>query len=161
MIYPLTFKFLVANYGFPIGVRILSSVVAGTALIAFIFGAPCVDVPRRALGPVFQASTWIDKQAIRSRSYSVYVIAVALVYGGFYSIAFHVTEWAEVKGFGTEEDIAGGTGERPGDSGFRTFWFLTLMNGTSIIGRLASAVFATKQALPDHPKIRIWLTPCT
>lgn len=93
---------------------------------------------------MFDASTWIDKQALRSRSYTIYVVAVALVYGGFYSVAFHVTEWAEVKGFGTEEDIPGGNGVRPGDSGFRTFWFLAIMNGTSIIGRLASAVFATK-----------------
>ncbi|KAL8717690.1 MAG: hypothetical protein Q9225_005098 [Loekoesia sp. 1 TL-2023] len=144
IIYPLAFKFLVARYGFPTGVRILSAVVAGTTLIAFILGAPCVDVPRRNLGRVFHASTWIDKQAIKSKPYTLYVIAVALVYGGFYSVAFHVTEWAEVKGFGTEEDIPGGTGERPGDSGFRTFWFLAIMNGTSIIGRLASAVVATR-----------------
>lgn len=125
----MAFKFLVARYGFPTGVRILSAVVAGTTLIAFILGAPCVDVPRRNLGRVFHASTWIDKQAIKSKPYTLYVIAVALVYGGFYSVAFHVTEWAEVKGFGTEEDIPGGTGERPGDSGFRTFWFLAIMNG--------------------------------
>lgn len=141
----------------------MSSVVAGTTLIAFVLGTPCVDVPRRNLGRVFQISTWIDKQAIKSKPYTLYVIAVALVYGGFYSVAFHVTEWAEVKGFGTEDIIAGGTGERPGNSGFRTFWFLTIMNGyarhrmsstslladtpsprTSIIGRLASAVVATR-----------------
>ncbi|KAL8692288.1 MAG: hypothetical protein Q9218_002657 [Villophora microphyllina] len=148
IIYPLTFKFLVASYGFPIGVRILSSVVAGTTLVAFVLGAPCIDIPRRSLGPVFKASTWIDKQALSNRSYTIYVVAVALVYGGFYSVAFHVTEWAEVKGFGTEEDISGGTGEQPGDSGFRTFWFLTIMNGTSIIGRLASAIFATHLSNP-------------
>ncbi|KAL8708194.1 MAG: hypothetical protein Q9220_006864 [cf. Caloplaca sp. 1 TL-2023] len=164
IVYPLTFKFLVARYGFPIGVRILSSIVAGTTLIAFVLGAPCLDVPQRLLGPVFKASTWIDKQALRNKSYTIYVIAVALVYGGFYSVGFHITEWAEVKGFGTEEDISGGTGEQPGDSGFRTFWFLTIMNGyamvqpallsgvvlteTSIIGRLASAVFATHLSNP-------------
>ncbi|KAL8919946.1 MAG: hypothetical protein Q9208_006514 [Pyrenodesmia sp. 3 TL-2023] len=148
IIYPLTFKFLVANYGFPVGVRILSSIVAGTTLIAFVLGTPCADVPRRQLGRMFDASTWIDKQALRSRSYTIYVVAVALVYGGFYSVAFHVTEWAEVKGFGTEEDIPGGNGVRPGDSGFRTFWFLAIMNGTSIIGRLASAVFATNLSNP-------------
>ncbi|KAI4171743.1 MAG: hypothetical protein LQ343_003994 [Gyalolechia ehrenbergii] len=144
IIYPLAFKFLISRFGFPIGVRIMSSVVAGTTLIAFVLGTPCVDVPRRNLGRVFQISTWIDKQAIKSKPYTLYVIAVALVYGGFYSVAFHVTEWAEVKGFGTEDIIAGGTGERPGNSGFRTFWFLTIMNGTSIIGRLASAVVATR-----------------
>ncbi|KAL9596953.1 MAG: hypothetical protein Q9219_005464 [cf. Caloplaca sp. 3 TL-2023] len=144
IIYPLAFKFLVAKYSFPTGVRILSSIVAGTTLIAFIFGAPCLDVPQRDLGRVWHASTWIDKEAIRSKPYTLYVIAVALVYGGFYSVAFHVTEWAEVKGFGTEDIIAGGNGERPGDSGFRTFWFLAIMNGTSIIGRLTSAVVATR-----------------
>ncbi|KAL8897034.1 MAG: hypothetical protein Q9192_002775 [Flavoplaca navasiana] len=148
IIYPLTFKFLVANFGFPTGVRILSALVAGTTLIAFIFGMPCKHVNRRPVGSVFRFSTWIDKQAFRNRSYTLYVIAVALVYGGFYSIAFHVTEWAEVKGFGTEEDVAGGTGERPGNGGFRTFWFLAIMNGTSIIGRLASAFFATHLSNP-------------
>ncbi|KAI4203676.1 MAG: hypothetical protein LQ350_001677 [Teloschistes chrysophthalmus] len=145
IIYPLAFKFLVAKYGFPTGVRILSSIVAGTTLIAFVLGAPCVDIPRRPVGPVFKASTWIDRQALRNRPYTLYVIAVALVYGGFYSVAFHVTEWAEVKGFGTEEDIPGGTGERPApksrlpDSGSPR---------TSIIGRLASAVFATHLSNP-------------
>lgn len=107
----------------------LSAIVAGTTLIAFVLGAPCVDVPRRVLGPMFRASTWIDKQALSNRSYTLYVVAVALVYGGFYSVAFHVTEWAEAKGFGTQEDIPGGTGVQPGNSGFRTFWFLTIMNG--------------------------------
>ncbi|KAL8950897.1 MAG: hypothetical protein Q9222_003093 [Ikaeria aurantiellina] len=148
MVYPLTFKFFVARYGFPIGVRILSSIVAGTTLIAFVLGAPCKDVPQRLLGPVLKASTWIDKQALRNKSYTIYVIAVALVYGGFYSVSFHITEWAEVKGFGTEEDIPGGTGEQPGNSGFRTFWLLIIMNGTSIIGRLASAMFATHLSNP-------------
>ncbi|KAL8733864.1 MAG: hypothetical protein Q9166_001852 [cf. Caloplaca sp. 2 TL-2023] len=148
IIYPLTLKFLVASFGFPTGVRILSALVAGTTLIAFGLGAPCKDVPRRQVGSVFHISTWVDKQAFRNKSYTLYVIAVALVYGGFYSVAFHVTEWAEVKGFGTEEDIPGGTGERPGNSGFRTFWFLTIMNGASIIGRLASALFATHLSNP-------------
>ncbi|KAL8943590.1 MAG: hypothetical protein Q9216_000955 [Gyalolechia sp. 2 TL-2023] len=144
IIYPLAFKFLVSEFSFPVGVRILSSIVAGTTLIAFALGTPCVDVPRRNLGRVFQISTWIDKEAIKSKPYVLYVIAVALVYGGFYSVAFHVTEWAEVKGFGTEDIIAEGNGEKPGNSGFRTFWFLAIMNGTSIIGRLASAVVATR-----------------
>ncbi|KAL8770600.1 MAG: hypothetical protein Q9209_003668 [Squamulea sp. 1 TL-2023] len=148
IIYPLTLKFLVARFGFPTGVRILSAVVGLTTLIAFVLGAPCKDVPRRQVGSVFNFSTWIDKQAFRNKSYTLYVIAVSLVYGGFYSIAFHVTEWAEVKGFGTEEDIPGGTGESPGASGFRTFWFLTIMNGASIIGRLASAMFATHLSNP-------------
>ncbi|KAL8999501.1 MAG: hypothetical protein Q9169_001706 [Polycauliona sp. 2 TL-2023] len=148
IIYPLTFKFLVANFGFPTGVRILSALVAGTTMIAFIFGMPCKDVTRRPVGAVFHFSTWIDKQAFRNKSYTLYVVAVALVYGGFYSIAFHVTEWAEVKGFGTEEDIPGGTGERPGNSGFRTFWFLVIMNAGSIIGRVASAFCATHLSNP-------------
>lgn len=72
------------------------------------------------------------------------VIAVSFVYGGFYSLSFHVTEWAEAKGFGTEDVIAGGNGERPGTSGLRTFWFLTIMNGASIIGRLGSAEIAAR-----------------
>ncbi|KAI4196289.1 MAG: hypothetical protein LQ346_003255 [Caloplaca aetnensis] len=76
IIYPLTFKFLIASYGFPTGVRILSSIVAGTTLVAFVLGTPCVDVPRRQLGRMFDASTWIDKQALRSRSYTIYVVAV-------------------------------------------------------------------------------------
>ncbi|KAL8872135.1 MAG: hypothetical protein Q9174_002181 [Haloplaca sp. 1 TL-2023] len=151
IIYPLAFKFLVASYGFPVGVRILSSVVAGTTFVAFVLGAPCRDIPRRRVGgvtPAFRATTWIDKEALRNKPYVIYVVAVALVYGGFYSVAFHVTEWAEVKGFGTEEDIAGGQGVEPGDSGFRTFWFLAIMNGTSIIGRLASAMVATSWSNP-------------
>ena len=47
-------------------------------------------------------------------------------------MAFHVTEWAQVKGFGTEEDIPGGQGVEPGVSGFRTFWFLAIMNGYAL-----------------------------
>lgn len=150
IVYPLAFGFFVGDYDFPTGVRVLLSNGAGTTLIAFILGAPCVDVPRRSIGPVFHASTWIDKRAWKSKPYVLYVIAVSLVYGGFYSLAFHVTEWADIKGFGTEDIIAGGQGERPGDSGLRTFWFLAIMNGTSIIGRLASAVFATRSAIRDH-----------
>ncbi|KAL8919253.1 MAG: hypothetical protein Q9172_005070 [Xanthocarpia lactea] len=148
IIYPLSFRYLVASFGFPVGVRIISGIVAVTTLIAFALGAPCKDIPRRGVGNVFKFSTWIDKQALQNKAYILYVFAVALVYGGFYSIAFHVTEWAEIKGFGTRQPIPGRPGEHPRSEGFQTFWFLAIMNGASIIGRLASAVFATHLSNP-------------
>ena len=58
----------------------------------------------------------------------------------------HVTLWATDKSLGTVEDIAGGTGERLGDDGFRTFWFLSIMNACSLFGRIFSGWLAGKQA---------------
>ena len=144
MIYPLTLKFLVSNLGFPVGARLFSAVVGVTSFIAFIGGCPNPDVIKRPLGPLLKFSTWVDRNALETPAFLQFSAAICSIFLGYYPVAFYVTEWAQRRGLGTKEDIMTGTGERPGDSGFRTFWLLTIMNGCSIIGRIGGAGFAVK-----------------
>ena len=61
------------------------------------------------------------------------------VFLGFYPIFFNLEDWAQWKGIGIKEDIADSTGGLNGESGFRTFYFLSIMNACSTLGRVLGA----------------------
>ena len=147
LVYPLVFKFAVANLslGFISGVKIFSGVVGITTLIAFFFCGPNPNTKYREMGPVFKPSTWFDPHAYRNWAFLSYSMSTSVVYFGFYPLAFHITRWAHANGIGTMEDTFGGTGVVPGDSGFRTFWFLCILNAFSAIGRVGGTVLASRR----------------
>ena len=150
MVYPLTIKFLIANFGFPTAVRYFTIMVSGTTAIAFLGGIPNPAIAKRPLGPVFWPSTWIDEAAARNRVFWWYTASVFFIFMGYYALPFLVTIWAQKKGLGTIEDVAAGTGEMPGDSGFRSFWFLVIMNGTSCFGRVAGGSLCSRYVQSPH-----------
>ena len=150
MVYPLIIKFLIAKFGFPVAVRYFTIMVSGTTAIAFLGGIPNPAIAKRPLGPVFWPSTWIDPAAARNRVFWWYTASVFFIFMGYYALPFLVTIWAQKKGLGTIEDVATGTGEVPGDSGIRSFWFLVIMNGTSCFGRVAGGSLCSRYVQSPH-----------
>lgn len=139
LIYPVMFKFLVAQEGFPIAVRYLAILVGCTSFIAFLCARPDPAATLRVPEKWLKSEVWIDVSAFHHRSYTWFVAAMCFIFLGFYPVFFNLEGWAQWKGVGIKEDIAGGTGVLVGEDGFRTFYFLSISNGCSTIGRILGA----------------------
>ena len=132
-------KLLIAGYGFPVAVRLFSIAVGVSSFIAFVLGRPPRGMIKRPIEKKLNFRTWIDTNAFRNPAFLWYNGALWSIFIGFYALPAFVTLWAQEKHLGTSEDYEGGTGEIPGDSGFRQFWFLSIMNMSSLLGRVISA----------------------
>ena len=139
LVYPILFKYVLADYGFATAVRYFSIVVGVTSFIAVFCANPnpaaVIRVPEKWL----KAEVWFDKTAFDRRPYVWFVATMCLVFLGFYPVFFNLERWAQWKHIGVKEDLAGGTGGLAGESGFRTFYFLSMSNGCSTIGRILGA----------------------
>ena len=122
--------------------------VSGTTFIAFVGGIPNPAIAKRPLDAFFRPFTWIDVAAARNSVFQWYATSIFMMFMGYYALPFLVTIWAQKKQLGTIEDVATGTGEVPGGSGFRSFWFLVIMNGSSCLGRMAGGGIASKYCNP-------------
>ncbi|KAF6229505.1 hypothetical protein HO173_011545 [Letharia columbiana] len=125
--YPLATTYLITEHGFPAGIRLVSAIIGGVSAICFIFGASNPAAKRRPLKLVIRMSTWIDFEAFKNLLFLAYSVGVGFMFLAFYPLLFHITEWAERERF----------------KGIKTVWFLTMVNGCSVIGRLSSAVVAS------------------
>ena len=139
LIYPVMFKFLVAQEGFPIAVRYLTILVGCTSFLAFLCAIPNPGATLRVPEKWLRSEVWVDKSAFQHRPYTWFIAAMCFIFLGFYPVFFNLEGWAQWKGIGIKEDIAGGTGGLPGEGGFRTFYFLSISNGCSTIGRVLGA----------------------
>ncbi|MCJ1322735.1 hypothetical protein MMC15_008085 [Xylographa vitiligo] len=151
ILYPLAIRFLVGKHAFPTGIRIFAALVGGTGLLAAIFGRANPAVSPRPLGPLRSTTTWLDPTALRSGAFLAYAAGVACIFGGFFALPFFVTNWAQNKTLGVTQDIVGGDGELPtaeGPSGFRSYWFLIILNGSSAVGRVAGSWVAMRVGDP-------------
>lgn len=144
IIYPLAFKFLVAQYAFPTAMRFFSIIIGGTMLLAWLFGIPNPAVPTRQITMFWRASTWFDFSVFRNKPFAAHSAAMAFVFLGFFALPFDITLWAQYKNLGVAEDIPGGDGELSGDAGLRSFWFLVIINGCGMFGRIAASGIAMR-----------------
>ena len=71
---------------------------------------------------------------------------MCFVFLGFYPIFFNLEDWAQWKGVAMKEDVAGSTGSVADRGGFRTFYFLSIMNACSSIGRILGAYLCDQYA---------------
>lgn len=147
LIYPIMFKILVAKDGFPTAVRYLAILVGGTSFIAFVCAVPNPTLALRVPEKWLKYEVWVDQTAFHRRPYRWFVAAMCFVFLGFYPIFFQLEDWAQWKGIGIKEDIANGTGGLHGESGFRTFYFLSIMNACSTVGRILGA-YLSDQYVP-------------
>ncbi|MCJ1432020.1 hypothetical protein MMC27_001376 [Xylographa pallens] len=151
ILYPLAIRFLVGKHAFPTGIRIFAALVSSTGLLAALFGQANPAVPPRPLGPLARTTTWLDPAALRSGAFATYAAGVACIFAGFFALPFFVTNWAQHKGLGVAQDIVGGDGELPaasGPPGFRSYWFLIILNGSSAVGRVAGSWVAMRVGDP-------------
>ena len=144
LIYPVLFKFGVAKNGFPSAVRYLAIVVGGTSFIAFFCANPNPTHPLRVPEKWLRSEVWVDKTAFHRHSYSWFVATMCFVFLGFYPIFFNLEDWVQWRHIGVKEDTPRGKGVLPGDGGFRTFYFLSISNGCSTIGRILGAYLSDR-----------------
>lgn len=151
LIYPIMFKFLVARGSFPIAVRYLAILVGCTSFIAFLCAIPNPALILRIPDKWLAYEVWFDKSAFHRPPYPWFVAAMCFVFLGFYPIFFNLEDWAQWKGIGIKEDIANGTGGLHGESGFRTFYFLSIMNACSTVGRVLGAYLSDQYVALQSP----------
>ena len=93
--YPLTFNYLMSEYGFPKGTRVFAAILLGTSLLVVAFGSSNPDAERRPLCSVFKVSTWITWTALGNLRFMIYTLGICFMFFAFYPLLFHITEWAE------------------------------------------------------------------
>lgn len=124
LVYPIAINFLLRGHGFRTGVRWHTAIIGATSTLVVAFGGPVLDSKKRPLGAITNVSKWIDTSAFKSKSFVLLSLAESFIFFGYSPLLFHVTEWA------CRDTI-------------NVVWFLSILNGCSIIGRLGSAVIAS------------------
>ncbi|KAF2752221.1 MFS general substrate transporter [Sporormia fimetaria CBS 119925] len=145
VVYPTMTRYLIDSMGFNNAVRLVATLVAITSLYSLIFASPNPAHSHPKPQSYRRLRTWIDPDALNSKPFMWFTIAVAFLFFGFYPVFFNLEEWAAVSGFGTRDGS-----HVPihileySNKPLQTFWLLTIMNGASTIGRLTMAAFSDK-----------------
>ena len=122
--YPPIISLLISKFGFLMGVRVHAAVIGGISFIVILLGRPNPESTKRPLKNISKLSEWIDITAYRNWSFVLLTLATCFVFFGFSPMLFHVTEWAEQEKLGVT-------------------WFLSILNGCSMVGRIGSSIIAS------------------
>ena len=140
--YPLSLKFLVARFGFSVGVRILSAIVGSVGLLAAMTGGPTPTVAPCRINPAWKAATWFDRAAWKNAAFLWYAASLAFIHLGFFAFPFYVTLWTSNKARGFLAETTGVTDKSPSNTEFHTLWLISIMNASSMAGRISSGFLA-------------------
>ncbi len=136
------FKFILGKHDFQFAVWCLFGAISGTSWLAAFLSNRNPDTEPREVKKPLTLTTWWDTSAFSNSCYRWYTAATCFVFLGFYSIPFFVGVWAEKNGLGCKEDILSGNGVHLCHHHFQTFWFVSIMNGCSFVGRLGGPAVA-------------------
>jgi hypothetical protein len=93
LVYPLTTKKLITQLGFNRAVQSVAGITSVTALLSFFLAVPNPSQPLTKPDNGWRSlDAWVDKHAFRRRSYLFFVIAISLMFFGFYAIFFNLEE---------------------------------------------------------------------
>jgi MCP family monocarboxylic acid transporter-like MFS transporter 10 len=92
VVYPLTLRFFIKNYGFNSAVLRLGGIVAGTCILSLILARPNPTRKLRKPETWMKVKAWIDPAALRSPSFVWFTISVAIMFFGFYVVFFNLEE---------------------------------------------------------------------
>ncbi|KAF2704159.1 MFS general substrate transporter [Pleomassaria siparia CBS 279.74] len=146
VVYPTMIRFLVDALGFNNAVRAVAGLVTLTSLFSLVFATPNPTHAHHKPKSWSKLRTWFDTDALRNKAFCWFTAAVAFLFLGFYPVFFNLEEWAAISGYSTR----GGShspikfAEQPSHVALQTFWLLTIMNGSSTLGRLAMALFCDR-----------------
>lgn len=101
----------------------------------------CVPNPhhQRNHAAKWRWSTFWDSSAFQNACFCWLTAAIFFLFLGFYPVFFNLEEWAAHMGLGYREDV------RPDEvspNALQTFALLSIMNGTSFVGRLGAAILS-------------------
>lgn len=140
LVYPMMLKHLIALVGFHTAQRYVSIVTALTSLAAAALAVPNPDRVIRIPISWRRTRTYIDTECFKRSSSRGLVIAIGLLFTGFYAVFFNLEDWAADIGLGLldetprTEDIT--LKHEVYHDAIRTFWLLSIMNACSTIGRI-------------------------
>lgn len=152
-IYPTIVRYLVTSIGFNSAVRLVATVVTITSIFSFIFATPDPKHNHPQPQSWRAMKTWIDMDAFQNKSFCWFMAAIAFLFFGFYPVFFNLEEWAAKEGYGTRshgmKDFKfkiddGSVVVLAGRDPIQTFWLLSIMNGSSTVGRICMAAFSDK-----------------
>jgi len=124
VIFPIIVRKSLPGVGFRYTLIILSAIVLLTLSISNILLKPRSDVPHRKSGQ------WLQLSAFKEPTYCLYVIGLFCAFLGLYMPFFYVEQWAVEQGF----DGRYGS--------FKMYYLVSVMNASSVFGRIVPNVFA-------------------
>jgi MFS family permease len=130
---------LISQLGWNQAVQATAGLTAGTALLSAICAQPNPKHPlnKGDSNKWLSVRRWVDPPAFKNATFNWFCAAIALMFFGFYAVFFHLEEWALHHGLG-RSNVRGDDAKPP------VFYYLSVMNGASTIGRLSSGY------LSDH-----------
>ncbi|QIX00233.1 hypothetical protein AMS68_005750 [Peltaster fructicola] len=140
LVYPMMLKHLIAIVGFHTAQRYVSILTALTSLSAAALAIPNPDRVIRIPKSWTSTRTYIDGECFRRGSSLGLVVAIGLLFTGFYAVFFNLEDWAADTGLGrmdetpNTEDIT--LKHEVDNDAIRTFWLLSIMNASSTFGRI-------------------------
>ncbi|KAH7378786.1 major facilitator superfamily domain-containing protein [Pyrenochaeta sp. MPI-SDFR-AT-0127] len=145
VIYPAMLRYLIDALGFNNAVRCVAGLTTVTCIYSFIFCTPSPSHDHHEPKSWSAIRTWFDTDAFKNKAWCWFTVAVAFMFFGFYPIFFNLEEWASTRGFGTRDRSPSALkGIDPNDKPLETFWLLTIMNGSSTVGRMLLAHFSDR-----------------
>ncbi|KAF1812724.1 MFS general substrate transporter [Eremomyces bilateralis CBS 781.70] len=150
-VYPILTKFLLGPLGWRNTILCVWAVVLVTCIVSCIF---CVPNPLHMKRRPEKWQTWrafVDLDAFHHRGFNCLTAATCFMFFGFYVVFFNLEEWAALHGFGYKDHVIGLDGQDEPvrhPKALRTFYLLSIMNGSSAVGRIGSAYLGDKIPTP-------------
>lgn len=149
-------KLLIRSVGFNKAVQYVSIVVCFTCLVSFWLATPNPAHNFRKPEKWLKLRVWVDTHAFRDAAFCWFMAAISFMFFGFYDIFFNLEDvrtsacitfaqmtfadidcqWAFHEHIGYKGTASS---EPHPDGALRTFYFLSIMNGCSTVGRIGSA----------------------
>jgi len=143
LVYPVMTKFLIASMGFNNAQRCVAALTTATALLSVLVARPNPAHQLRKPEKWLRVRTFVDTQAFRNASFCWLTAAICFLFFGFYAVFFNLEEWAAREGLGYKDETPSGfeigLNHEVKKDAIRTFYLLSIMNGTSTLGRLSSS----------------------
>ncbi|KAF2130138.1 MFS general substrate transporter [Dothidotthia symphoricarpi CBS 119687] len=145
VVYPTMLRYLIEALGFNIAVRYVATLTSVTCIYSFLFATPNPKHHTHKPESWTAIRTWFDTDAFRNKAWWWFTAAVAFMFLGFYPVFFNLEEWAATRGYGTRDGSAAPVHiQESNDKPLQTFWLLTIMNGSSTVGRMTLAHFSDR-----------------
>ena len=126
VLYPIMVRQILPLIGFRYTLTILASIILVTLVISNLLLSPRIDIPPRKSGQ------WIQISAFKEPTYCLYIFGLFCSFLGLYMPFFYVEEWAVSKGFDGKH------------GGFRMYYLVSVLNASSIFGRVVPNIFADR-----------------
>lgn len=125
MIFPILFSKLEPRIGFPWTVRVIGFVALGTFVVPFLTLYSVKGDESRA-----KTRSWVDTSAFREPAFMIYVIALFLIYSGYWVPYFYLSSFASTT-LHTSPEFS--------------LYIISIVNAAGVFGRLLPGILTAKR----------------